>query len=185
MVVASAEFVRAVDTIQYDLGEAPCIAAAAERRTVVSGDVGGALAFPRFGPRIGHLGVHSVLSLPLLTTDIVLGSMNVYSYAKDAFDARAVELGELFAVPAAVSVLNARALSQAQRLAKQLQAALLSRAVIDQAIGILMSRIGCSADKAFDKLRMLSQSENWKLTAVAGQIVDEAVRRARARPADL
>ena len=47
-----------------------------------------------------------------------------------------------------------------------------------------MSRIGCSADKEFNKLRVLSQSENRKLTAVAGQIVDEAVRRARGRPAD-
>jgi GAF domain-containing protein len=180
-VVASAEFVREVDAIQYGIGEGPCITAAAEGRTVRSGSLGGDRAWPRFGPRIGRLGVHSVLSLPLLSPDGVLGSMNVYAHARDAFDERAAELGELFAVPAAVSVQNAQTLSQARRLATNLQTALTNRAVIDQALGILMSRSGCTADEAFDKLRVVSQAENRKLSVVAQQVVDEAVRRARAR----
>jgi len=179
--VASAEFVREVDAIQYRLGEGPCITAAAERRTVRSGSLGDDLDYPRFGPTVSRLGVHSVLSLPLVAPAVVLGSLNVYARSKDAFDDRAAELGELFAVPAAISVQNAQVLSQAQRLATQLQAALSSRAVIDQALGILMSRSGCSDDEAFDKLRAMSQSENRKLVAVAQHVVDEAVRRARAR----
>jgi hypothetical protein len=81
-VVASAEFVREVDAIQYGIGEGPCITAAAEGRTVRSGSLGGDRAWPRFGPRIGRLGVHSVLSLPLLSPGGVLGSMNVYAHAK-------------------------------------------------------------------------------------------------------
>jgi AmiR/NasT family two-component response regulator len=78
-------------------------------------------------------------------------------------------------------VHNARALEQARTLATQLKAALVSRPIIDQALGILMSRTGCSSDEAFDKLRVLSQSENRKVSLIAQQIVDEAVRRARAR----
>ncbi|MDT4928912.1 MAG: hypothetical protein QOF92_1779 [Pseudonocardiales bacterium] len=180
-IVASADFVREVDAIQYGIGEGPCITAAAEKRTVRSGSLSTETSWPRFGPRVSRLGVHSVMSLPLLTSDEVLGAMNVYAHPADAFDARAVELGELFAIPAAISVHNARALEQARTLATQLKAALVSRPIIDQALGILMSRTGCSSDEAFDKLRVLSQSENRKVSLIAQQIVDEAVRRARAR----
>ncbi len=179
--VASADFVREVDAIQYRIGEGPCITAAAEGRTVHSGSLGGTKLWPRFGPRVGRLGVHSVLSLPLLVGGDVLGAMNVYAHAKNAFDDRAVHLGELFAGPAAISVLNARQLAQARRFAVHLQAALTNRTVIDQALGIMMSRGGYSAAEAFDRLRALSQTENKKLAAVAQAVVEDAVRRARAR----
>ncbi|WP_035792076.1 GAF and ANTAR domain-containing protein [Kitasatospora mediocidica] len=180
-IVASADFVREVDAVQYGIGEGPCITAAAERRTVRSAHLGRDPSWPRFGPRVSRLGVHSVVSLPLLAGDGVLGAMNVYARTEDAFDARAVELGELFAVPAAISVQNAQALAQAQRLATQLQSALTHRAAIDQALGILMSRSGCSPAEAFDKLRVMSQTQNRKASAVAQQLLDEAVARARAR----
>ncbi len=64
---------------------------------------------------------------------------------------------------------------------QQLQRALSSRAVIDQAIGIIRSRSGASAEEAFDRLTRISQTENIKLHVVAERLVDEAVRRARAR----
>jgi GAF domain-containing protein len=182
--VATTDFVREVDAIQYGLGEGPCITAAAEGRTVSSGSLGADHFWPRFGPRVSELGVHSVVSLPLVVPEGVLGAMNVYAHARDAFDGRAIELGELYSVPAAISAQNARALAHARTLATQLRAALASRPVIDQAIGIVMSRTGCSADEAFAKLRAVSQSENRKLSAVAHQMVDEAVRRARARHLD-
>jgi transcriptional regulator with GAF, ATPase, and Fis domain len=179
--VASAEFVHEVDAIQYGIGEGPCITAAAERRTVHSGSLGGEKLWPRFGPRVSRLGVHSVLSLPLLVGADVLGAMNVYAHAKDAFDERSVQLGELFSVPAAIAVQNAQALAEARRLAAQLQAALTSRSGIDQALGIVMSRSGCTAEEAFNKLRAMSQTENRKLSAVAQHVREDAVRRARAR----
>ncbi|MCW2523332.1 MAG: transcriptional regulator containing AAA-type ATPase, and binding domain, partial [Frankiales bacterium] len=56
-----------------------------------------------------------------------------------------------------------------------------NRAVIDQALGILMSRSGCTSDEAFGKLVESSQSQNRKVSSVAQNLVDEAVRRARAR----
>jgi transcriptional regulator with GAF, ATPase, and Fis domain len=179
--VASADFVREVDAIQYGIGEGPCIAAAAEGRTVHSGSLGADTLWPRFGARVVRLGVHSVVSLPLVVGSDVLGAMNVYAHARDAFDERSVQLGELFSVPAAISVQNAQALAQARRLAVQLQTALTSRAVIDQALGIVMSRAGCSTAEAFGRLRVVSQSENRKLSVVAQHVVDEAVRRARFR----
>jgi len=127
------------------------------------------------------MGVHSVLSLPLLLPDRVVGALNVYARPKHAFTTDAVRVGELFAVPAAVSVHNAQVLAQTQRLAGQLEHALTSRSVIDQAMGVLMSRSGASAGEAFDRLRAMSQAQHLKLHQVATTLVDEAVRRARAR----
>lgn len=179
---ASEPFVAEIDEIQYVLlNEGPCITAAQERRTVRSGSLGGEKMWPRFGPRVGRLGVHSALSVPLLLPDRVVGAINVYAYGKDVFDVHAAEFGELFAKPAAVAVHNAQILSHAVTLSIQLQAALSSRPVIDQAIGIIRGRTGRSAEDAFTQLRLISQSEHRKLADVAKRIVDEAVRCARSR----
>lgn len=179
---ASAPFVAEIDEIQYViLQEGPCITAARERRTVRSGSLGGEKMWPRFGPRVGRLGVHSALSVPLLLPDRVVGAINVYAHGKDVFDAHAAEFGELFAKPAAVAVHNAQILSRAVALSVQLQAALSSRPVIDQAIGIIRGRTGRSAEDALSQLRLISQSEHRKLVDVAKHIVDAAVRRARSQ----
>ena len=180
-IVKSAPFVREIDDIQYGLGEGPCISAAARGIPMRSGSLGGDPRWPRFGPQAGRLGVHSVLSLPLISADAVVGAMNVYAHAKDAFDERSEQLGRLYAVPAAISVQNAQILAQTQRLAAKFQSAMTNRAVIDQAIGILMSRSGVTQDEAQARIRLLSQRENTKMAAAADGIVTEAVRRARAR----
>jgi GAF domain-containing protein len=180
---ASHPFVREIDEIQYvTLKEGPCITAALERRTVRSGSLGGEKDWPRFGPRVGRLGVHSALSLPLLLgPGPVVGTINVYARAEGVFDDHAAHLGELFATPAAVAVHNAQLLAQAEALAAQLQSALSTRPVIDQAIGLLRGRSGDSAEEAFIRLRGISQREHVKLAVVAQRVVEEAVRRADAR----
>lgn len=179
--VATATFVTEVDKVQYGLGQGPCISAAAEGITVQSDSLGGDGRWPQFGSRVARMNVHSALSLPLITSDGVVGAMNIYAHAKQAFSERSVQVGQLFSVPAAIAVQNAQVLAQTKRLAGQLQNALSTRAVIDQAIGIMMSRSGSSADEAFDRLRALSQNQHRKLNAVAQSVVDQAVRRARSR----
>lgn len=182
---ASHPFVAEIDEIQYvTVNEGPCITAALERQPVRSGSLGGEARWPRFGPRVGRLGVHSVLSLPLLIPGQVVGAINVYAREHDVFDEHAERLGELFAAPAAVAVHNAQILTQALRLTAQLQTALSTRPVIDQAIGLLRGRSGGTAEEAFTRLREISQAEHTKLSEVARRIVDEAVRRARARHLD-
>lgn|SRR6478735_427413 len=179
---ASAPFVTALDEIQYGLlQEGPGVTAAEAGRTVWSGSLGGDQSWPRFGPRAGRLGVHSALALPLIVSDRVVGAITVYAYGKNSFDEHAAQFGELFAKPAAVAAHNARILADALALTDQLQTALLTRPVIDQAIGIIRSRTGRSAAESFDQLRAMSQAEHRKLAAVAERVVEEAVRRARAR----
>ena len=183
-VVATADFVQAVDDIQYRLDEGPCVSAVQTRQTQTSGSLGGEVRWPRFGPRVGRLGVHSVLSLPLLLSEQVVGALNVYAHRKDAFSDEAVRIGELFAVPAAVSVHNSQVLARSQRLAAQFEQALTSRSTIDQALGVLITRTGASPEEAFERLRGMSQAQHLKLHQVAQTLVDEAVRRARARHSD-
>jgi hypothetical protein len=179
---ASAPFVTELDEIQYGLlQEGPGVTAAEVGRTVWSGSLGGDQSWPRFGPRAGRLGVHSTLALPLAVSGRVVGAITAYAYGKDSFDEHAAAFGELFATPAAVAAHNARILAEALALTDQLQTALLTRPVIDQAIGIIRSRTGRSASESFDQMRTLSQAENRKLAEVAERIVDKAVRRARAR----
>lgn len=180
-VISTADFVRTVDDIQYALDEGPCVSAVRAGHTFVSGNLGGEPQWPRFGPRVGRLGVHSALSLPLLLPDGVVGALNVYAHRRDAFDGSAVRLGETFAGPAAVSAANAQLLARAERLAGQLTEALSSRAEIDQALGIVMSRTGGTAAEAFDRLRAQSQSRSMKLADVARELLADAVRRALAR----
>ena len=180
-IVATAAFVSEIDDIQYGIGQGPCITAAREGQTVMSGSLGSDPRWRKFGGTVARLGVHSVLSLPLVTPDRVVGAMNVYAHDRHVFDERAAELGEIYAIPAAIAVQNAQVLAQTQRLAAQLQSALETRGVIDRAIGIMMSRSGGTEDQALARLRALSQNEHHKLAVVARQIIDDAVRRAAAR----
>jgi len=180
-IVKSEPFVREIEDIQYGINEGPCISAAATGHTMTSGSLSGDPRWPRFGPGVGRLGVHSVLALPLLTAGGVIGAINVYAHPRDAFDDRAERIGQVFADPAAIAVQNAQILAQTQRLVGNLQAALTSRAVIDQAIGIIISRTGDTAEEAFERIRRRSQAEHLKVAAIAGQIVEVAARRARGR----
>lgn len=179
---ATADFVREIDTVQYEeLSEGPCITCIQSGRPAVSGSLGSDRRWPHFGGRVARMGVHSVLALPLTIGEQVIGSINSYAHGRDAFPDHAVALGIQFSGPAAVSVYNAQLLANTRQRTAQLQAALGSRAVIDQAIGILRSRSGGTAQEAFERLTRISQTEHVKLAEVAQQIVDEAVRRARAR----
>jgi GAF domain-containing protein len=179
---ATAVLIQEIDAFQYgELKEGPCITCMQSGRPTVSGSLGSDSRWPHFGGRVARMRMHSALALPLIVGDQVIGSINAYAKGRDAFGDHAVQLGSQFARPAAVSVYNAHLLTDAHERTLRLQRALDSRSVIDQAIGIIRSRSGASADEAFERLTHISQTENVKLNVVAKRLVDEAVRRARAR----
>lgn len=182
VLAATADFVNEIDRAQYsELDEGPCLTCMQTGCVTVSGSLGSDARWPHFGGRVARMGVHSALSLPLTVGDTVIGAINTYARPRNAFDERAMALGSQFAGTAAVSVYNAQLLADAKERTERLQRALDSRAIIDQAIGILRSRSGSSSDGAFDRLRRMSQAENVKLAVVAERLVDETVRRAQAR----
>ena len=179
--VASDDLIQAVDEVQYRVGEGPCLLAVKERAVQVSGSLSAEARWPRFGPQAGRLGVHSALSLPMILGPDTVGALNVYSRTFHAFDDRSIDIGRRFARAAAVTASHALLLEESRRVSEQLERALSSRAVIDQAVGIVMSRAGTTAEDAFEQLRSLSQASNTKVVQVAQQLVDQAVARARSR----
>jgi GAF domain-containing protein len=177
-VVASAPFVAEIEAVQLRIEEGPCITAMSEARVVWSGSLDTDRQWPHFGPEVAELGVRSALAVPLRNDGDVLGALNVYSHQTDAFDERAVALGELFAVPAAIAVHNAQVLSHAKYVATRLETALTQRAVIDQAMGILIGRVGCTAEEASNALRQMSEGRE-DLHGTALRLVEEAIHRVR------
>ena len=181
----TAPFVEDIDRLQHvDIKEGPCVTCMHTRRPTASGSLGSDSRWPHFGGRVARMGVHSALALPMLIGDKLVGAINTYARTRDAFGDHAVELGSQFAGPAAATVYNGQLLDHAQQRTKQLQSALGTRAVIDQAIGIIRARSGVGEQVAFDRLVRMSQAENTKLHLVADRLVNEAVRRAVARQHD-
>jgi len=180
-IVATESFVTEVDAVQYLLKQGPCISAVAGEQPVISGSIATDSRWPQFGPQSAGFGIHSSLSIPLVTSDGVVGSLNVYAHEKEVFDDRAALLGGYFAVPAAIAVQNAQILAESKRLALHLRTALNNKIIVERAIGVLMTRSGDSADAAMAKIRTISHTEHQKIDIVAQNIVDTAVRRANAR----
>jgi GAF domain-containing protein len=178
----TSEDIREIDNLQYEVhDEGPGITSMRTHQPCVSGLIVDDTRWPRFGPAAARLGVRSALSVPLLLDDQVIGVINAYKHRGDAFADHAVAIGAKFAAPAAVSLHNARVLMETCHLCDQLQDALNSRTVIDQAIGVIRSRSGVTAERAFKQLLKTSQHENIRLNSLAERLVDVSARRARAR----
>ncbi len=124
--------------------------------------------------------MRSVVSVGLPDPERRQGSINVYCFGRPehpVVTAEAQHALEQFAAFAAVALGNAASLAEAGERADNLQLALQSRAVIEQAKGVLMARHGVDADGAFAMLSTRSQHENRKLRAIAEEVVAEVVRR--------
>jgi GAF domain-containing protein len=131
------------------------------------------------GSALAH-GIRSTLSLPLLvTTERCVGAMNLYAAEPQAFSGGDRHTGELFAAQAAIVLVNAQAYWDAQELNANLSQAMVSRAVIEQAKGVLIGAQGITPEDAFDMLVAASQRENTKLRDVAARIVANAMNRQR------
>jgi|UPI0004B78677 GAF domain-containing protein len=174
---STAGLARALDERQYDQGYGPCLDAARGGEVLVVDDMGSEKRWPLYAPHAVELGVYSSLSSPLPVQQHVIGALNVYSVEKAAFDEEAVALAAVVADHAAVAVANAHAYTTATELAHGLRAAMESRAVIEQAKGILIAEGRCSAEEAFAQLTTVSQHTNRKLRDVAAAVVARAQRR--------
>jgi hypothetical protein len=120
--------------------------------------------------------VGSSLSIGLPIQGSVVGALNVYGGPANAFDAAAITVAERFASYAAVALANAHLYDSATTLAEQMQQAMRSRAVIEQAKGIIMGERRCSPEEAFALLSKASQDSNLKVREVAEALVAKAVQ---------
>ncbi|MBX9243876.1 ANTAR domain-containing protein [Actinotalea ferrariae] len=161
------------DGLQIQSGEGPCVLAFDERDLVVSDDMATDRRWPGLARWVGGTGLVSVVAAPIEVDGELVGALNVYSTATAAFDDAQAKAVELLAVAAGSILRGVWAQQQLRDLVAQLNHALESRGVIEQAKGIIMAKQGCSADDAFARLATMSQQRNVKLRDLARSIVDQ------------
>jgi GAF domain-containing protein len=172
MTVASSHpLASQVDEIQYGHNEGPCLTSLRTGEMIVIEDLATDDRWPSYQmPALGH-GIRSSLSLPLHTDDRVLGAVNVYATEPFAFGTHEQRTARRFADEAARALALALRLADRSEMSTHLQTALASRAVIDQALGVIMGQNRCTAEAAFDILRTTSQNRNVKLRDVAADLI--------------
>jgi GAF domain-containing protein len=163
-----------LDERQYKQGRGPCLDAAQAAAVVSVPDTGTDDRWPDWGARARAAGVCSSLSIGLPIQEAVVGALNIYGTKPDAFDDDAITLAQTFASYAAVAMANAHLYDTTATLAHHMQTAMESRAVIEQAKGIVMAERRCTAEEAFSILVKVSQHTNRKLREVATVLVDQA-----------
>jgi GAF domain-containing protein len=170
-----------VDAAQYETGIGPCLDAFRHQEIFRIEDTEKDERWPSFSEAAAARGIRSVLSLPLVANHEGVGALNYYSRSPNTFSDRDVEVASQFAAHASIVLANAQAYWDAYQLSQDLGEAMKSRAVIEQAKGILMGAQHCGADEAFQILVRASQRENRKLRDIAAQVVAGASQ-AKSRP---
>jgi GAF domain-containing protein len=160
-----------VDVLQHESKEGPCLDAIAHRMAFYAEDLTTEVRWPIFSQRAAAAGIRSVLALPL-SLDGQLGAVNLYAHLPIAFGVVARAKAAILASLAGLALTVAQSHDDEERRILNFQAALTSREIIGEALGILMERERISADQAFDVLRRASQHLNIKLREVAQNLVD-------------
>jgi GAF domain-containing protein len=174
----SAELALAADELQYAEDSGPCLEAGRAGVVLRIDDVRTEQRWPRYTARVQDTAARSSLSVPLPYQGDSIGALNCYSCAPAAFASEeSLEAGRQVAEAIAVAVVNAEAHAQLADHARNMQLAMESRAVIEQAKGVLMAQRGVNADAAFEMLREASQRSNRKLREVAVGVVGSTRRR--------
>ena len=170
---ASDDQARRIDQLQYDLDEGPCLETLDTGKSHYIPNTATETRWPSFCLAAHQQGVRSCLGLPLNGPTGLVGGYNIYSMWPDAFAPDTRGQLEVFAGNAAGAVAVAMKLADQTQMSEDLHEALTSRAVIDQATGIIMAQQRCGAAAAFDILRRASQNRNVKLRQLAAEIVSQ------------
>lgn len=174
LMAASSEQTRLLELFQLQDEQGPCLDCFHGGAAVHCADLRGEDAmprWPRFAPEAGRSGFAAVSALPMRLRTEVIGAMNLFRAEPGAMAAEQIELAQAMADVATIGLLQERAIRQSQILTEQLQSALNSRVVIEQAKGVLAERHGSSMDEAFTALRRHARDHNHLLTGLAHALV--------------
>ena len=165
-----------LEELQIRHQEGPCISAFEDKQLVSAEDLAQEIRWPAFSPHAVARGVGAVLASPIPYNQDAVGVVAVMSEQRHPWSAEA-ELALLaFTDLAALLIATMLMGEQQTELAAQLQTALNSRAIIEQAKGVLIERQGLSAHAAYQQLRAQARSERRKLAVVSADLVRSAVR---------
>src|SRR4051812_32241845 len=174
-VAATDQRLVGLDEAQYESGEGPCLAVLDRHDPIYLDDASeGDDRWQHFAQTASRLGVGSSLSVHLpVDSDTVAGSLNLYAKRQRGLGDEGIGEALPYAAQLAAAMETINAYRSTATLARNMAEAMRTRAVIEQAKGILMADKQVSADDAFDLLRRASQRSNTKLHDVARRLVEE------------
>ena len=173
VVAASSEAARLIELFQLQNDQGPCLDCYRSGLPVHATDLSAeAGRWPRFAPAARQAGFTAVQALPMRLREQVVGALNLFRTGLGAFAAADIRIGQALADVATISLLHERGMRRSETLNEQLQTALNSRVVIEQAKGKLAERLGVDMDRAFSLLRDLARSRNRRLSELAQAFID-------------
>jgi len=162
---------------QERLQSGPCYTSLQEQHPIPVRDIRDRHAdWPEYGPIVERAGLLAVLGLPLILDDRRVGSLDVYADQPREWTDDAIAAGTVLADIAAAFVLNATELAQSQRTSEQLQTALDSRVVIEQAKGRLAGELNVSPREAFEIIRHHARSNHRRIAETSRAVVEHGAR---------
>jgi ANTAR domain-containing protein/GAF domain-containing protein len=174
-VAASDERARLLELFEIQSDEGPCRDCYRQGAAVVNVALDGALErWPRFAPHAITAGFGMANAVPLRLRSQVIGSLNLFQTQADGLGGEQLRLAQALADAATIGILQQRTIHQREVVARQLQAALTSRVVIEQAKGVLAERLQISTDDAFRVLRTAARSTNRLLSDLADKVANSA-----------
>ena len=184
VVASSSQRARILELFEIQNQEGPCLDCFRSGKPSVSDDLDTEFdRWPMFAPEATRAGYRSVHALALRCQGQVIGALNLFGTTPGAFDADDLISAQAMADVATIGILQQRAITEARILAEQLQSALNSRVVIEQAKGIVAERMGLNVDESFAVLRTYARSHNQRLADVARNVISGTLTAAAfARP---
>jgi len=172
---SSVDEARMVELYELQNDEGPCLDCFRTGAAVVNvADPG--RRWPRFHAHATAAGFPSTHALPMQLRGQVIGTLNLFLTTRRALDETAVHLGQALADVATIALIQQRSRHEAEMLAHQLQAALTSRILIEQAKGILAERNGITPDAAFAILRRRARTDQIRLADLAQRVIQDPGR---------
>jgi ANTAR domain-containing protein/GAF domain-containing protein len=173
IVAASEERAHLLELFEFQNHEGPCLDCYRSGLPVVGAELDGlAERWPMFGPEALAAGFRSVNAIPMRLRETVIGALNLFSFDGHGLGEADVRVAQALADVATIGILQERAARDTQTIVGQLQTALDSRVVIEQAKGILAERVKVDLDQAFRLLRSHARDTSRPLAAVARQLLD-------------
>lgn len=164
---------RLVELFVLQSDEGPCLESYSTGHRLVNIDLDEvAERWPRFHAASVAAGYRSTHAIPLRLRDQVLGVLNLFCIDRATLSDSDVDLGQALCDIATVGLLHERTVRNAEVLTEQLQSALNSRVLVEQAKGVLAERAGIGVDEAFSLLRGHARRNHQKLTSVAAAVID-------------
>jgi GAF domain-containing protein len=175
LIASSEERMRLLELFELQGAEGPCLDAFSSGRSLQAGAADSRVRWPVFAPRAAEVGFQRMCAVPLRVRTDIVGALNVFRGSDVPFTGDEMAIAQAMGEVAAIALIQERALREHSLLTGQLQAALNSRVVIEQAKGMLSEYLNVTVSDSFELLRTYAREHNRKLSEVASEVVDRTI----------